>query len=108
MFGGTNKMPQKIPRKALILPLLVSLLGLISANQTYDQILQPITTIFNLMKYSVTLIAGLVLVGAGIMYMTGGSDPLKREKAKNMVMYVVIGLAIIWIAPFIVQLMIGN
>lgn len=101
-------MPQKIPKATLVLLLLITLSGLASANQTYDQILQPITTIFNLAKYSVTLIAGLVLVIAGIMYMTGGSDPLKREKAKNMVTYVVIGLAIIWIAPFIVQLMIGK
>jgi len=41
---------------------------------------------------------------AGITYISSGSDPGKREKAKSMVMYVIIGLAVIWAAPFIVDL----
>ena len=83
---------------------------LVSAADTtaYDQILQPIQAIYDLVKYSVTIIAGLVLLFAGIQYVTSGSDPMKREKAKNMVMYVLIGLAVIWAAPFIVKLVLGS
>ena len=117
MFGGTNKMPQKKCKKAkaIILPIVLFVamfvlqLALVSAaNATYDQILQPIQAIYDLVKYAVTIIAGLVLLFAGITYITSGSDPGKREQAKNMIMYVIIGLAVIWAAPLIVKLVMGN
>ena len=79
-----------------------------AANATYDEILKPIQAIYDLVKYAVTIIAGLVLVFAGISYITSGSDPIKRDKAKNMIMYVLIGLAVIWAAPLIVKLVLGN
>ena len=110
-------MPQKTRKKAkaivlsiiAVLSVFVLQLMLVSAaNATYDQILQPIQAIYDLVKYSVTIIAGLVLLFAGIQYVTSGSDPMKREKAKNMVMYVLIGLAVIWAAPFIVKLVLGS
>jgi hypothetical protein len=39
--------------------------------------------------------------------MTAGSDPKKRDNAKAMTMYVLIGLAVIWAAPFVVSLIVG-
>src|SRR3989338_4156116 len=117
MFGGTNKMPQKKRKKAkaIVLPLALFIgmfvlqLALVSAaNATYDQILQPVQAIYDLVKYAVTIIAGLVLLFAGITYIMSGSDPGKREQAKNMVMYVIIGLAVIWAAPLIVKLIISS
>ena len=66
---------------------------------TFDEILEPVMKIYNLIKYSATVIAILVLLFAGINYMTSGADPKKREMAKNMVMYVIIGLLVIWAAP---------
>lgn len=100
--------------KAIILPvvlLAVCLLQIVmvsAANATYDQILQPIQAVYDLVKYSVTIIAGLVLLFAGITYIMSGSDPGKREQAKSMIMYVIIGLAVIWAAPFIVKLVMGS
>lgn len=116
MFGGTNQMPQKKHKtKAVILAVLffatiiLSHLGLVSAaNATYDEILKPVQAVYDLVKYAVTIIAGLVLLFAGITYITSGSDPGKREKAKNMMMYVIIGLAVIWAAPLIVKLVMGD
>jgi uncharacterized membrane protein len=117
MFGGTNKMPQKKRKKAkaIVLPIalfaamFVLQLALVSAaNATYDQILQPVQAIYDLIKYSVTIIAGLVLLFAGITYITAGSNPGKREQAKEMVMYVLIGLAVIWAAPLVVKLVMGS
>ncbi len=70
---------------------------------TFDKILEPVMKIYNLVKYAATFIAALVLLLAGISYMTSGSDPIKRDKAKNMAMYVVIGLVVIWAAPIVVQ-----
>ncbi len=113
-------MPQKKRKEAkaikAILPIVAMLsfvllqVVLVSAadTATYDQILQPIQAIYDLVKYAVTIIAGLVLLFAGIIYITSGSDPGKREQAKSMVMYVIIGLAVIWAAPLIVKLVMGS
>jgi len=94
---------------AAILSLFLLQLFLVSAadTATFDQILKPIQAIYDLVKYAVTIIAGLVLLFAGITYILSGADAGKREKAKNMVMYVIIGLAVIWAAPFIVKLVLG-
>jgi len=111
-------MPQKKRKKAqkIVLPIVLFVamfalqLVLVSATDTatYDQILQPIQAVYDLVKYAVTIIAGLVLLFSGITYITAGSDPGKREKAKSMIMYVLIGLAVIWAAPFIVRLVLGS
>ena len=74
---------------------------------TFDQILEPVMKIYNLVKYISTAIAVLVLLFAGISYVTSGSDPSKRENAKSMISYVLIGLVIIWAAPLVVQFMVG-
>jgi len=81
---------------------------LAASNTDFDQILKPLQTIYDLVKYAATMIAGLVLLFAGITYIISGSDPGKREKAKNMVMYVIIGLMVIWAAPFVVKLILGD
>lgn len=110
-------MPQKKRRKAKGIMLLLFAFSLFalqivmvraSDTATYDDILKPIQAIYDLVKYSVTIIAGLVFLFAGITYITSGSDPAKRDKAKNMIMYVLIGLAVIWAAPFIVKLVLGS
>ena len=108
-------MPQKKCKKAkqgigLLILLFLFQLVLVSATSTatFDEILKPIQAIYDLVKYSVTIIAGLILLFSGITYMLSGADPGKREKAKSMVMYVLIGLAVIWAAPFIVKLIIGD
>ena len=76
-----------------------------SADESdFEEILKPLTTIYDLVKYAATVIAGLVMLFAGVTYIASGSDPGKREKAKNMVMYVIVGLIVIWAAPFVVDL----
>ena len=76
-------------------------------KQSFDQILSPVLKIYNLVKYSATVLAVMVLLFAGITYITSGSDPKKRETAKSMGMYVVIGLVVIWAAPLIVNFIVG-
>ena len=73
----------------------------------FEEVLQPLTTVYNLVKYAATTIAGLMMLFAGVTYISSGSDPGKREKAKNMVMYVFIGLMVIWAAPFVVDILLG-
>ena len=74
---------------------------------TFDEILEPVMKIYNLVKYSATVLAVLVLLFAGVTYMTSGSNPAKRNQAKNMVAYVIVGLIVIWIAPLIVTFIVG-
>jgi len=76
-------------------------------QQTFDEILEPVMKIYNLVKYSATVLAVVVMLFAGVTYMTAGGDPGKREKAKNMAMYVIIGLIVIWGAPLIVSFIVG-
>jgi type IV secretory pathway VirB2 component (pilin) len=76
-------------------------------QQTFDQILAPVLKIYNLVKYFATTVAVIVLLFAGLTYMTAGSNPAKREQAKNMIMYVVIGLIVIWVAPLVVNFIVG-
>ena len=76
-------------------------------QETFDGILEPVMKIYNFIKYSATVIAVVFLVFAGITFVTSGNDQAKREQAKNMAMYVVIGLVIIWVAPLVVQFLVG-
>ena len=78
-----------------------------SDQATFDQILEPVMKIYTLVKYISTAIAALVLLFAGVSYVMSGTDPGKRENSKNMIMYVLIGLVIIWAAPLIVNFVVG-
>ena len=74
---------------------------------TFDSMLSPVMKVYNLVKYFASAIAVVVLLFAGITYITSGNDPAKREQAKSMAMYVVIGLIVIWLAPLIVNFIVG-
>jgi len=74
---------------------------------TFDEILEPVNKIYSLVKYISTAIASMVLLFAGASYVISGSDPGKRENSKNMMMYVMIGLVIIWAAPLVVSFIAG-
>ena len=70
---------------------------------TFDQILEPIMKIYNFVKYAATALAVLFLIFAGATFIMSGNDQAKREQAKMMAMYIVIGLVIIWVAPLMVS-----
>src|SRR3989344_1545704 len=71
-------------------------------QQSFDKILEPISKIYNFIKYAATLIASLFLAFSGISYMAASDDVFKKDKAKMMIAYVIVGLSIIWAAPYIV------
>lgn len=68
-----------------------------------DEILAPVMKIYNFIKYAATVAGVLMLVFAGITFVTAGGDQGQKEKAKNMAVGVVIGLIIIWVAPLVVE-----
>lgn len=73
----------------------------------FDKILEPVTKIYNFVKYAATVIGSLFLVFSGFTFVTAGNDQHKRESAKTMAGYIVVGLIVIWIAPFLVSLVMG-
>ena len=76
-------------------------------KQAFDEILEPVMRVYSLIKYIATVVAVIVLFFAGLTAMLSGSNPAKREQAKSMIMYVVIGLFVIWAAPLLVNLIVG-
>lgn len=78
-----------------------------SDRATFDGILQPVMKIYNFIKYSATVLAVLFLIFAGVTFITSGGDQAKREQAKSMATYIVIGLVVIWIAPLVVGFLVG-
>ena len=69
----------------------------------FDAILAPVMKIYNFIKYAATVIGVLVMVFAGISFVTSGGETGKKESAKNMAIGVVIGLIVIWVAPLVVN-----
>ncbi len=72
----------------------------------FDEILTPVFKIYNFVKYIATVVAGIFLLYAGISYMSSGNDPRKRDTAKNIAAYVIIGLIVIWAAPIVINLLV--
>jgi hypothetical protein len=68
-----------------------------------DEILEPVLKIYNFIKYAASVLGVMMLVFAGVTFVTAGGDSGQKEKAKNMAMGVVIGLIIIWVAPVVVE-----
>ena len=73
----------------------------------FDTILTPISKIYKLVTYAASIIATLMLLFAGINYMRSGNDVKQRETSKHMATYVLVGVAVIWAAPYVVTLLIG-
>jgi len=106
-YTTKSGMLKVLPLAVFVVLALAGVLVSAADESDFAEILKPLTTIYNLVKYAATIVAGLVMLFAGITYISSGSDPGKREKAKNMVMYVIIGLIVIWAAPFVVDLILG-
>ena len=78
-----------------------------SDKQKFDEILKPVMKIYNFVKYSATVLAVLFLVFAGVTFIISSNDPSKREQAKTMGAYIIIGLIVIWVAPLVVEFLLS-
>lgn len=70
--------------------------------QTYNAILEPVMKVYNFVKYGASVLALLFLVFAAIS-MFASDNPMEKEKAKTRIMYIVIGMIVIWVAPIVVN-----
>lgn len=73
----------------------------------FDEILSPVMKIYNFVKYAATVLAVVFLVFAGVTFIMSGGDQARRDSAKMMGTYIVIGLIVIWVAPLVVQFLVG-
>jgi uncharacterized membrane protein len=70
--------------------------------QAYNAILEPVMKVYNFVKYAASVLALMFLVFAAIS-MFANDNPMEKEKSKTRIMYVVIGLIVIWVAPIAVN-----
>jgi uncharacterized membrane protein len=75
-------------------------------KEAFDEILTPVMKIYNFILYTASVIGVIFLLFAGITFMTSGTDFKKRDDAKYMAAYTLIGLVIIWAAPLVVNLIV--
>ncbi len=68
-----------------------------------DDILEPITKIYDLIKNVVSVLGIIAITIAGALYMFSGSNIQSRENAKSMVSYAIVGLVLVWVAPMVVS-----
>jgi hypothetical protein len=75
-------------------------------KQEFDQILIPLAKFYEFIKYASTIIASLYLLFAGLSYIMASDNIEKRSSIKSTVGYILLGVALIWAAPYIVDLII--
>lgn len=67
-----------------------------------------LTNGLNVVYFVAGMVAVLVIVIAGFMMVAGSSDPGTVTKAKNMILYSVVGLGVIILAVAITQFVVGR
>ena len=73
------------------------------AETTTAEITAPLTKILQLVQAIVSIVAVIAITIGGARYMFSGDNIQAREGAKNMLSYAIVGLVVIWIAPFLVS-----
>lgn len=67
-----------------------------------------LTNSLNLVYFLAAAIAVIVIVVAGIMYATSSGDTGRLAKAKNLIIYAIVGLAVVFTAFAITNFVIGR
>jgi hypothetical protein len=76
-------------------------------QETFDHILEPVMKIYDFVKYAATALPVVFLGFAGVSFIMSGNDEAKRQSAKMTATYIIVGLIVIWVAPLIVQYLVG-
>ena len=78
-----------------------------SADQSQDKIQGLVTTIINIFSWVVGVVSVLMIIYGGFQYITsGGGEGV--GKAKNIIMYAIIGLVVVAFAQVIVHFVLGS
>jgi hypothetical protein len=63
---------------------------------------------FGMVYFAAGIVCVVVIIAAGILYTTSGGDASKITKAKNALLYAIIGLVVILFAFVITQFILGR
>lgn len=75
----------------------------VCASEDDEQIESVAKNIINLLLYIIGAVAVIVIIAAGLMYTTSTGDSARITRAKNMLMYAIIGLIIAFLSYAIVN-----
>lgn len=107
-------MKLKILKTSLILATLLCVLApQVSAFEKLDNPLKAdsfkeiIDTLINFITILAVAIAPIFIIYAGYLFMTSGGEPTKLKTAKNVITYVVIGLAILFLSKALISVIIN-
>lgn len=67
-----------------------------------------IKTVVNLISYIAGIIAVIMVMVAGVKYMTSGGDSNGVASAKTTLIYAIIGIAVVALAQFLVQVVLSE
>jgi hypothetical protein len=80
----------------------------ICKDRDKEQVPDYIKTIVNTMLYALAAVAVIIIILAGIYYTTSGGDPSLVKRAKDTLLYAVVGLIVAIMAYAIVNFVIGR
>lgn len=80
----------------------------ICKDRDKEQVPDYIKTIVNTMLYALAAVAVIIIILAGIYYTTSGGDPSLVKRAKDTLLYAVVGLIVAIMAYAIVNFVIGQ
>ena len=92
-----------------VLLALIFLPNLIKAQEELSALKDKIKGIVDFVKDDIVpYVGGFAIVVAGILFMFSGASPQLHNQAKDALIYIVVGLIIIWGASEIVKAIIGK
>lgn len=71
----------------------------------FKEMFKPLLSLFNMIKFLASIVAGVYLSWGAVNLMTAGDDFKKRETAKQKLSFAVLGMMIIWGVPYFMQFM---
>lgn len=89
-------------KKIVATVLMLFFLAPLALAQTTEEITEPLSKIYDLIKAAVAVVGIIALTIAGARFMFAGENTQAREAAKNMATYAIIGLVVVWVAPLVV------
>jgi multisubunit Na+/H+ antiporter MnhB subunit len=72
-----------------------------------DSLETDVGSVINMIIYGIGIVAVIVIIIGGVNYMLSQGDPNKIKKAKDTILYGVIGLVVVLIAFAIVNFVLG-
>lgn len=90
--------------KSLIVASIVDQVKDVNGN---DSLEADVGSIINMIIYGIGIVAVIVIIIGGVNYMLSQGDPNKVKKAKDTILYGVIGLVVVLLAFAIVNFILG-